>query len=285
MKTKVGLLSVLVFFLAFLMPSFGCSGDDDDENDSATDDDSDNTGDDDDNDDNDNNDNNDNDDNDDNDDSTFDPSVILGRTYSLDIPLSAWTVPAGVGDIIGYYVPILLFEPRSADDGVLDLLATVGAEEKTVVQDECNLTTDFADSVLNDDGSFSFGPQDFALRIEGVSAGLHQAYGSGTFLADGSGFDNGVLGGLLDARELLDFLLYGLDEICLVTAIFGAPCVACPADGEVYCVEIKAEGFSAATVSGLSLTEIGSDDLGPECDDDDDTAAADSVSANESTLF
>lgn len=283
MKADVGLLSVLVFFLAFLLASFGCSGDDDpgsSPGQAQSDDDTGNSADDDDDDDNDN-----DNDNDDNDDSTFDPSVILGRTYFLDIPLSDWTVPAGVGDIIGYYVPILLFEPRSAGDGVLDLLATVGAEEKTVVQDECNLTTDFADSVLNDDGSFSFGPQDFALRIEGVSAGLHQAYGSGTFLADGSGFENGVLGGLLDARELLDFLLYGLDEICLVTAIFGAPCVACPADGEVYCVAIKAEGFSAATVSGLSLTEIGPDDLGPECDDDDDTAADDSVSANENTLF
>jgi hypothetical protein len=218
---------------------------------------------------------------DDADDDSFDPSVTVGNTYQLVIPLSDWTEPHGVGDIIGYYVPILLFGVTSATPVTIDIIGAVGATDDDVIQNECVVTTDFTDGVWPDGaGQFSIGPTDYQVKIQNIDAKLWQATSSGRFRADGSGFDNGVLAGMLDARELVNFFVVPLEMICVVAAAFGAPCQPCPSDGETYCVGIKAEGYTGEVVPGLTVQKITPEDIGPNCDDDtvdDDTVDDDTI--------
>jgi hypothetical protein len=190
----------------------------------------------------------------------------------MDIPLTAWTEPDGVGDIIGFYVPLLLFGVQTAGDGAIQILATVGeADGETATQDECVTTTLFTDGALGEDGSFSVGPQDFQIRVQYLDAKLYGATCSGLFDGDGAAFTEAVLAGVLDVRELIDLFWIGdEDDVCQYASFFDVECAPCPSDGESYCVGIKAEGFSGTEAPGLSLQEIGPDDIGPECDDDDD---------------
>ncbi len=284
MKPRPRFLLAMIAGLLAVLALGACSGGDDDD-DSADDDldddaDDDTTVDDDDTDDDTTTDDDADDDSAD-DDTAFDPNVTVDKAYCLDIALSDWTEPSGVGDIIGYYVPVLLFGVTAATTTTLEVRAAIGVEEeKDPTQDLCALTTDFTGTV-DESGQFAIGPADYRIRIQGVDAHLWEATATGTFRADGSGYDDGVLNGLLDARELLDFLFYDPDTTCLLVAAFGSECVACPSDSEVYCVEIQAEGFSAEVVNNLTIEDVDEEDLGPECDDDtsvdDDTVDDDTV--------
>lgn len=268
-------LAIILLLLASSL-FFGCGDDDDNDNGASGDDDNDDN-------DNDNDDasptgddDNDNDDasptDDDDDDETVDPSVLTGKVYQMDIPLTAWSEPDGVGDIIGFYVPVLLFGVQTAGDGAIQFLATIGEEDgATIIQDECVVTTVFTDGALSEDGSFSVGPQDYQIRVQSLDAKLYGATCSGKFSSDGADFSDAVLAGVLDVRELIDLFWIGdEDDVCEYASLFSVECAPCPTDNESYCVGIKAEGFSAAEASGLTLQEIGPDDIGPECDDDDD---------------
>ena len=264
-KLQRTLVVAAIILLGISLIILGCDQEDDDsEDDTETDDD--------DNDDVTDDDTTSDDDDDDDDDDVLNPTDLIGNGYHLNMPLTAWTEPAGIGDVIGYFVPIILFGVEDAGAGFIDFLAGIGidTEAKAIVQDECVVTTELPGGTLDEEGNFETGPHDFQMEIFGLDAILYDTMCSGKINTDGTEFSGVEFGGMMDIRHVIDLFFYDEDQVCALASAFGTQCVACPSDGEEYCVSIKAEAFKAELVSDLTIQEITPADIGPECDDDDD---------------
>ena len=205
MWKKMMIFAALLFLGIALIP-FGCSEEDDSDDDDTTDSDDDSTDDD--------NDVTDDDTTDDDDDDEFDPSILIGKAYFFNIPLNAWTEPVGIGDIIGSFVPIILFGVDDAGEGFIDFIATIGVdtEAKEIIQDECVVTTMLPSGTLDEDWNFETGPHDFEMKIFGLNATLYQTNCSGTIQSDGSKFENVEFGGLVDIRQVIEFFFFRIKE-------------------------------------------------------------------------
>lgn len=187
-------------------------------------------------------------------------------TYLLAIESDQWVAPEGIGNIIGTYVPDFLLGVRSSGDATVQLLGALVDDDEGVAQDLCKETIDFPVTDLETGGSFTAGPVAFPLTITGYDVTLHELYVSGTFTPDGTGFVAGSFTGVLDAREFEGFFGTDATGVCELVASVGAGCEACPADGEQYCLTVRAEDLRADRVGGLVLTPVTAEQIPPWCD-------------------
>ena len=118
-----------------------------------------------------------------------DVHFLQGRSYLLDFDLDQWVEPVGVADIIADYVPTFVLGVAVSSDTTLQLLGGLAPPSGAARQDLCQATVDFPEGPLGTDLAFDAGPAEFPFLLEGFPAVVHDLHITGTFAADGSGFD------------------------------------------------------------------------------------------------
>jgi len=95
---------------------------------------------------------------------------------------------------------------------------------------------------------------------------IHEFVLEGTFASDGSWFGGGIVGGELDARDVVDAIdeVDSPEDFCNLTASFGAPCVACASDGEEYCLDVLIDRLEGDRVD-TDVVEITDPEDNPDC--------------------
>jgi len=149
-------------------------------------------------------------------------------------------------------------------DTSFDLLFAIG--EDGGGQDLCSRTAELGGISLAEDGSFSFGPEDFALANGITNQDLEV---SGTFSEDASLMNDIVIKGSVVLSSIPeDMLPLGGTDICELLESIELECGACR-DGDIDCLYIHTAGLSGKDQPGVTLEEVTEADLGAECEQAD----------------
>ncbi len=190
-----------------------------------------------------------------------DTSVLLDKTYVLDLGTANIIEPPGVGAVLGGLVENGILIGVMGIDGS-NISMSGGLESDAGGQDYCTATFPFPDADFSAAPFFSVGPQDTVLSFAGYEISVKQLEITGTFAADGSYFGGGTLGGAVDARDIAEAfpeLGYDAAGLCDFLVSFGAECGACT-DSEPYCLTLVAKDIVAEEASGLVLVEVAAND-------------------------
>ncbi len=183
---------------------------------------------------------------------------LEGRTYAVNMASGRYIDPPGVGELLGEFAEgqVLLGVERLSGT-FLTVIAGMSEEGDYETQDLCFQTTE--DSCdYSAPPFFSFGPKDLSYSYGGQTFTVSDVELSGAFTADGSGFGGGDLSLVLDAREVV-VVIDEVDthqDLCNLTASFGAPCEACPSDGVEACLSLRVDQLEAEQVAGLVLETV-----------------------------
>ena len=175
-----------------------------------------------------------------------DGSRWVGHTYLLTVPPANWSEPKGIGGDIGSFVPQFLFSVARGSGADLDV--TIGTANADA-QNLCNPTTKVTISGAADRHSRIVAPS-FPLHIVDtnqtptvvVDTTVHD-FSFKDVLPAGTSKD-GEIAATIDAAEV--YKLFRLipnptkDSVCMALASAGAPCAACPHNGQPYCLTVKA---------------------------------------------
>jgi hypothetical protein len=189
---------------------------------------------------------------------------IVGQTWAVDLTQGRVLKPEGVGELIFELgVPLVLVEVQQADDS-LELMGALANDDGT--QDPCTPTIPFPSADFGESPFFEVPASLVTLEVAGMLLPVHEFVLEGTIAADGSWFGGAVIGGELDARELADLIdeVDSPDDLCNLTASFGAPCQPCTTDGEAYCLEVLVDSLVGDPVD-IDLEEIVDPSGDPDC--------------------
>jgi len=187
-----------------------------------------------------------------------------GVTWSVDLTQGRVLKPEGVGDIIFELgVPPVLVEVQRADDE-LELMGAIALEDGS--QDPCTPTIPFPIAAFDDSPFFDVPASLVTLEVAGMVLPVHEFVLEGTIAPDATWFGGAVIGGELDARELADLIdeVDTPEDLCNLTASFGAPCQPCSTDGEEYCLEVLVDSLVGEQVA-VDLEEIIDPSTDPDC--------------------
>jgi hypothetical protein len=184
----------------------------------------------------------------------------VGKTYLLRTSAGSWTIPRGIGQDIGPYVPGFLIRVDSADGTDVGVtIGTVPPEAGMDVQNACTATQAVAAQSAMAPG-ISIGPIDFVTHLTNEEYAVNAHIRGLSFVNVLPGGTDGTLTATLDFREIVNLTLLinppNPDSAC--TALLDArdaPCVACPHDGAPYCLTIVAEPVEATEFAG-TMTDI-----------------------------
>lgn len=197
----------------------------------------------------------------------IEPSVLVGKTFALDLAKANIVEPAGVGAALSSLLTTkVLAGVVSADASKVQMIGAI-ATDGTTDQDFCNPSIPFPEADFTEAPYFKIGPADTTLSISGAEILVQDLEITGTFASDATSFGGGTLKGTIDARDIaaaLPDLGYDAAGLCDLIAGFGASCVAC-SDQEPYCLGLVADSIVADGVSG-TLMEVADKDC-PGCED------------------
>ena len=199
------------------------------------------------------------------------PDPWDSRTYLLEVPKTNWSEPTGIGDEIGDFVPTFMFTMENAGGSSYDV--TMGAADDTGEQNPCNPTSSLEATAMPAPG-VEIGPGEVPVHIEHitedvtVNATIHDFTLVDVLPTGGVAAEEGELTATMDLRELYPLLTLLVsptpETSCAALEQFGAPCEACPSDGEVYCLSVKAVRLGATEVEG-GVEPIDAGDVDPSC--------------------
>jgi hypothetical protein len=98
-----------------------------------------------------------------------DPSILVGKTYSLDLAGARIVEPDGIGSVLtSYLTQVILVGVTSVDGSSIEMMGAIGAEgSDPPTQDTCTETIDFPTADFSDQPFFTVGPQDTTLSVAG----------------------------------------------------------------------------------------------------------------------
>ena len=195
--------------------------------------------------------------------SANDSSQWVGHTYLLTVPSANWSDPKGIGGDIGSFVPQFLFTVARAASGS-DLDVTIGTATNDM-QNLCNPTTKVTISGAAYPHSMIVAPT-FPLHIMDtnqtptvvVDTTVHDFSFKDILPASATAKD-GEIAATIDAAEV--YRLFRLipnptkDSVCMALSSAGAPCAACPQNGQPYCLTVKAVQL-AGTQASAAVTPV-----------------------------
>jgi len=192
---------------------------------------------------------------------------LLTNTYVIDLATARFVEPPGVGDLIGEFVAMnVLVGVTEVSDTSITMMGALSVEGGTD-QDYCTPTFDFPAADFSESPYFAVIADEITLSVAGYDIPLKDLEVSGTFAADGSYFGGAVLGGTVDARDIIEMIdeVDTWEDACALTESFGAPCVACD-DGVAACLTLLADQIVAEQNPGQVLDVVGEKD--PRCKED-----------------
>lgn len=186
------------------------------------------------------------------------PQTIVGRTYELGLVSATWVEPGGFGAFLAsnFNLPVLVGVVY-ADARSLKQNGGPGIVDNGEVKQDLALPTwDFPATSFEESPFFTTTADSIRLDVAGFPLPVYDFRLEATFLADGSGFADGILRGTGDTRLAGGAL--GNDDpgtVCSYAAAIGAACHACP-DGLPYCLSVELHDLVAAEVEGLHLVPV-----------------------------
>lgn len=188
-----------------------------------------------------------------------DPAGLVGQTYLFDLHSGRVPVPAGLGDVlIDNLAALILLGVESVSDTTMGVIGAVSILGETG-QDYCSPTIPFADADFSGAPDIAFAVDQTTLVAAGTEVDVFEVALTGTFRPDGSAIEGMTFSGMIDTRPLAPLVDSGdgtENAICELAENFNAACVACPSDGQVFCLEIQADHITAALDPGTTVVEI-----------------------------
>ncbi len=199
------------------------------------------------------------------------PSVLIGRTYAMDLASATFTQPPGVGALLqGFLVDVdWLIQPTSASDlpnGDMHVMGGMGElDGGDIVQDLCSETNYFTAGPDQQVGTGDDIPatwsnpwmeleaDELSMTLQGIETVIQDALITAVFASDGEDWVGGVLEGQIDTRSLVGLVdSEDPNSVCdLVQSTVGVSCVDC-GGGEVYCLDMVAEDVEGNWLSNIS---------------------------------
>jgi hypothetical protein len=162
--------------------------------------------------------------------------------------------PAGVGSILGSYLPAQVFLAVVEQGTTLEFSTMQGDGNGNPLCDSGQFTADWSNAP-----AFSSPETDMSFAgfpIEDMTL-------DGRFAADMSSFSDGHARWEQDLRGLAASFGFTEDELCDLVVSFGISCHACD-DGQEYCLTMEAEDIQGTQVF-LSTTAVGTDCTPSNC--------------------
>jgi len=195
-----------------------------------------------------------------------DPSVLAGRTFSMDLTDAEWLEPEGGGGLVsGLFAGVFLLGIQEVLEHEIDIIFAVGEDVGggVIQQDPCYETVDFEPADFTRNPYFELGPKRMPLEVQGQAVMLDDVQISGALVDDGTDLTDAELIANADARQFGDW-----EYVCGMLDVFGAPCQAC-SDGVEACVGLHVAQIEGAAQGGVVIQEV--TDPGAECDPGTDT--------------
>lgn len=184
---------------------------------------------------------------------------LLGRTYALDLTDADWVEPAGLGLLIEAAIEQELLAAVTASSA--EELAIIGAvaipDLEPVTQDPCTSSVTFPVATFADAPTFSLGPKDVVVPIQGLFIVFEDLELSGEFAEDLDRMVDLTLQAVVDTRPLVDAIDPGGDEssLCDLAAGLGGACQPCADGSGTFCLPVHVEDI-AAPESATEVTEV-----------------------------
>lgn len=173
-----------------------------------------------------------------------DGSLLVGRTYMMDLLQGRPVVPVGIGDVFEASPPAKLFlAVDAAEAGGLQFTAGAGLDGVSDVQDLCAPTSAFSGLADYAENPYWTVTQD-TIRLVVLTDVLDiTSLKLSGAVAPGGAYLSGVsLDGILDTRDLTESLAPNSgdeDAVCnLFDASFGVECEACPDGSGAFCIQL-----------------------------------------------
>ncbi|MCB9675096.1 MAG: hypothetical protein H6737_08260 [Alphaproteobacteria bacterium] len=186
--------------------------------------------------------------------------MLEGRAYSLDIGGATWLEPGGVAPLLTLFfnAPVLIGVPLS-QAGTLHLNLALGVEddEGNLRQDSVEDAVPFPLVAFDQQPYFEAEAPTVDLDFSGVRIPVYEFAFSGTFSPTGDRIGGGTVEGIGDTR-FAGPLLGSSDEdtVCTTAAGLGVQCMACPTDGEPYCLPVSVRDIEGVYVPGLTIRSL-----------------------------
>lgn len=166
--------------------------------------------------------------------------LIDGQTYAVNMSGIEFGVGEHLGEALGDLVDRqMLFQFRDVTAESLSLRVGLGSPTS---QDGCATTYDLEGVRLSELPSFSFDVDELMVPAWDTWWRLQQLTVRGTVAPDGLSIGGLRFGFTFDARELATFAELGdAETLCYFASQLGAPCGACPDDGEDWCVRLEGQ--------------------------------------------
>jgi hypothetical protein len=171
-----------------------------------------------------------------------------GAVYELDPSGLDIQGAPGVGALLGaFFSRTIWIEFYDWSDDGTSMRLAFSETEDAATQDDCLPTTELTGATRSG-LDFAFGPATVELNT-GAAFTLDNLEFSGTFGADGDDIDDIVMTGVADTRAMAGFGGLGdEDAICTTLGGLGITCGDC-GNGDMYCITLTAEGFTAAATT------------------------------------
>ncbi|HND32733.1 MAG TPA: hypothetical protein PLA94_22210, partial [Myxococcota bacterium] len=154
---------------------------------------------------------------------------------------------------------LLIYEVESFDGATLDLIGAIGDTNGGNHQYACLAPIDYP-AVSYTGGTYTVGPVDTTLSVNGVSADVYALTTVGSIAADGSEMSDVHVTALVDVGPALSSAGYN----CQLLAAFGVNCVAC-GNGSNTCINLDFVDPVAPADALLNIDPSFPDLSAPEC--------------------
>ncbi len=197
-----------------------------------------------------------------------DPTVLVDRTFSLDLVNATWIEPTGLGGdlVASFFAGVFLIGVQDVTDTELDTIMAVGEDigGGQVQQDPCYETIDFDPADFTRNPYFELEASRMPLEVQGQSVMLDGVRIFGALVDDGTDLTDAELKGDADLRQLGPTW----EDYCAYGESFGVSCQACDSDGEEACVKLHVAEIDGVVQAGLVVSEVL--DADAECGNDTD---------------
>ncbi len=197
-----------------------------------------------------------------------DPAALLGQTWSYDLRDARFYQAGYLGELLQTFAErVGLVSVVGVSGGTVDLRLAVADDNDPPGQDYCARTIDVPGVDFTAAPFLAFGPTAIEFNAYLGTIVLHEMMVETTVAPDGGSLGGMVLEAVIDVRSVAEAVDMELTELCDLLEVYGAPCSACPEDGEPYCASTAADRLEAPGVS-VTLEPIAEAYADPRCEEE-----------------
>ena len=197
-----------------------------------------------------------------------DPQALLGQTWGYDLRDARFYEAGYLGDLLQTFAErVGLVSVVGLEGGSVDLRLAVADDNEPPGQDFCARTAEVEGVDFSESPYLQFGPTSIEFNAYLGVIAIHEMVVKTTVSPDGSSLGGMDISAVIDVRSVAYAVDMDLVELCELLEVYGAPCEACPEDGEPYCAATSADQFGASQVA-TSVDRINEAYADPRCEEE-----------------